>query len=327
MTQDGTSRGDAREWARQAVASREAALLAITVFIVVLFSILYPVSFRSWDNFNAILRNLAFEGILAIGMMMLLVGGVFDLSVGACASMTGVITGWLLKSWDWPVPLAVVAGLAVGGLAGAINGVIVARFRVNALITTLGTMGIYQGIALLVGGPGIPFLPESFTWLGQEEWLGIQGPVWLMCVLAVVAHYLMTHTRFFRQYYYIGSNPKAAHLSGIHVARLRILAFTMMGLIAAVAGITYASRIATSSATVGTGAELQAIAAVILGGASLSGGRGTIWGALIGVFFMALVKNILIIMRVSSEWQSIALGAILVAAVAIDSMLNRDRDE
>ena len=109
--------------------------------------------------------------------------------------------------------------------------------------------------------------------------------------------------------------------------RLRILAFTVMGLIAGVAGIAYASRIATASATVGTGAELQAIAAVILGGASLSGGRGTIWGALIGVFFMALVKNILIIMRVSSEWQSIALGAILVAAVAIDSMLNRDRED
>jgi ribose transport system permease protein len=327
MTKDGTFRGDAREWARQTIASREAALLAITLLLVLLFSILYPVSFRSWANFNAILRNLAFEGILAIGMMMLLVGGVFDLSVGACASMTGVITGWLLKSWGWPVPLAVLAGLGVGGLAGAINGVIVARFRVNALITTLGTMGIFQGIALLVGGPGITFLPESFSWLGQAEWLGVQGPVWLMIALAVVAHYLMTHTRFFRQYYYIGSNAKAAHLSGIHVVRLRILAFTIMGLIAGVAGITYASRIATASATVGTGAELQAIAAVILGGASLSGGRGTIWGALIGVFFMALVKNILIIMRVSSEWQSIALGAILVAAVAIDSMLNRDRED
>jgi ribose transport system permease protein len=204
---------------------------------------------------------------------------------------------------------------------------IVAKLRVNALITTLGTMGVFQGVALLIGGPGITFLPESFSWLGQKEIAGVQGPVWLMLLLAVVAHYLMAHTRFFRQYYYIGSNPKAAHLSGIRVVKLRIWAFTIMGLIAGLAGITYASRIATASATIGTGAELQAIAAVILGGASLSGGRGTIWGALIGVFFMALVKNILLIMGISSEWQGIALGVVLVAAVAIDSVVNRDRDD
>jgi ribose/xylose/arabinose/galactoside ABC-type transport system permease subunit len=307
--------------ARFSGVSREVALLVLTVLIICLFSVLYPASFRSWANFNAILRNLAFEGILAIGMMILLVGGVFDLSVGANASMTGVITGWLLKTAGLPVPLAVAAGLAVGALAGMVNGFIVAKVRVNALITTLGTMGIFQGVALLIGGPGITFLPESFSWLGQSELVGIQGPVWLLGLLAVTGHYLLAHTRFFRQYYYIGSNPKAARLSGINVERMRIFAFTLMGTIAGLAGIIYASRIATASATVGMGAELGAIAAVILGGASLSGGQGTIGGAMIGVFFMALVKNILIIARVSSEWQGVVLGAVLVTAVAIDSML------
>jgi ribose transport system permease protein len=305
--------------------SRELGLAALTLLIIILFSILYPYTFKSFGNFNAILRNLAFEGILAIGMMLMLVGGVFDLSVGAMASMIGVITGWLMKSAGWPVPAAIAAGLLVAAAAGLLNGFIVAKVRVNALITTLGTMGIFQGVALLIGGPGITFLPESFTRFGQAEVWGIQAPVLLLVVLAAVAHYCLAHTRFFRQFYYIGSNPKAAHLSGINVDRLQMLSFTLMGMIAGLAGIVYASRIATATSTVGVGAELQAITAVILGGASLAGGKGTIWGALIGVFFMALMKNVLIISRVSSEWQGIILGAVLVLAVAVDSVMNRKR--
>ena len=224
-----------------------------------------------------------------------------------------------------PVPIAVGGGLAAAALGGFLNGIIVAKVRVNALITTLGTMGIFKGVALLVGGPGITFLPESFSKFGQAELLGIQTPVWLLLGLALVAHYGLAHTRFFRQYYYIGSNPRAAHLSGINVERMQILAFTLMGMIAGLAGIVYASRIATATSTLGDGKELGAITAVILGGASLAGGRGTIAGALIGVFFMALMQNVLIIMRVPSEWQSIALGTVLVLAVAVDSVMNRDR--
>jgi ribose transport system permease protein len=306
--------------------SRELALAAIIVLVILLFSLLYPYSFRSWDNFNAILRNLAFEGILSLGMMLLLIGGTFDLSVGAMASMTGVIAGWLMKEAGWPVPAAVLAALAVATAGGAANGVFVAKFRVNALITTLGTMGIFQGVALLIGGPGITFLPDSFSRFGQAERLGVQAPVWLLAFMAVGAHVLLTHSRFFRQYYYIGSNAKAAQLSGIRVDRLRILSFALMGLIAGIAGVVYAARIATATALVGAGAELQAIAAVILGGASLSGGKGTIWGAMLGVFFMALVKNVLIISRVSSEWQGIVLGAVLVTAVAVDSLMTRKQD-
>jgi len=305
--------------------SRELALLALTLLVVVAFSIMYPYSFLSWDNFTAILRNLAFEGLLAIGMMLLLVSGSFDLSVGAMASMIGVITGWLMKEAGWPVPVAVVGGLAVAAAGGACNGLIVAKLRVNALITTLGTMGIFQGIALLIGGPGITFLPESFSQFGRAEALGVQAPVWLLAVMAVVFHLLLTHTRFFRQYYYIGGNAHAARLSGIHVERMQIVAFTLTGLIAGLAGIAYASRIATATATVGVGAELKAITAVILGGASLAGGKGTIWGAMLGVFFMALIQNVLIISRVSSEWQGIVLGAVLVGAVALDSFMTRRR--
>jgi ribose transport system permease protein len=316
-------------WGLWRAHSRELVLLALTLLVVVSFSIMYPYSFCSWDNFMAILRNMAFEGLLAIGMMLLLVSGSFDLSVGALASMIGVVTGWLMKEAGWPAPLAVLAGLGLAAACGAGNGVAVANLRVNALITTLGTMGIFQGVALLIGGPGITFLPESFSWLGQQTPLGVQTPVWILAGMAILFHLLLTHTRFFRQYYYIDANAHAARLSGIHVERMQIVAFSLMGLIAGLAGIVYASRIATATATVGVGAELKAITAVILGGASLAGGKGTIWGALLGVFFMALIQNVLIIagakLELRPEWQGVVLGAVLVGAVAFDSLMTGRR--
>jgi ribose transport system permease protein len=308
------------------VFTRELGLLMLLGAILVLFRVLFPVSwdkFATFDNFASVVRNMAFEGILALGMMLMMVGGAFDLSVGATASMIGVVTGWLMKRAGWPVPAAVAGGLALAALSGFINGFVVAKVRVNALITTLGTMGIFSGIALLVGGPGITFLPESFARLGQAQLLGLQAPVWLMAVLGLAAHYSLAHTRYFRQFYYVGSNPKAAHLSGLSVERLQITAFTLMGLLAGLAGIVYAARVATASSTVGVGKELGAITACILGGASLQGGRGTAWGALLGVFFVALIQNMLLIKQVRPEWQGIILGLVLVFAVAVDSLLNR----
>ena len=308
------------------VRSRELGLLLLLVAIVIMFRVLFPVSweyFATFSNFSSVVRNMAFEGILALGMMLMLVGGMFDLSVGATASMIGVITGWLMKEAGWPVSAAVSTGLALAAFAGLINGFVVAKVRVNALITTLGTMGIYSGIALLVGGPGITFLPPEFSRLGQAQFLGLQAPVWLMVALGIIGHYCLAHTRFFRQFYYVGSNPKAAFLSGLNVERLQMFSFTLMGLLAGLAGIVYAARVATASSTVGVGKELGAITACILGGASLQGGRGTAWGALLGVLFVALIQNMLLIKQVRPEWQGIILGLVLVFAVAVDAFLNR----
>ncbi len=311
---------------RRFVPTREIGVFLLLVLLLVVFRVLFPVSwerFATFDNFASVVRNMAFECILALGMMLMLIGGTFDLSVGATASMVGVVTGWLMKHAGWPVPAALAGGLALAALSGFANGVVVAKVRVNALITTLGTMGIFSGIALLVGGPGITFLPPSFTQLGQAQILGLQAPVWLVIFLGAVGHYCFAHTRFFRQFYYIGSNAKAAHLSGINVERLQIIAFTLVGLFAGLAGIVYASRVATASSTVGMGKELGAITACILGGASLQGGRGTAWGALLGVLFVAVIQNMLLIKQVRPEWQGIILGLVLVCAVAVDSVLNR----
>lgn len=305
--------------------SREVDLLLVIFLTVIVFSILYPVSFFSAANAQAVLRNMAVDGILAVGMMTLLVAGVFDLSVGAMMSLAGVVVGYLLVLQNWPVPAAVAAGLLTGAAGGLANGLIVTRVGVNALITTLATMGVFRGLAVLVGGVSIANLPPEFTRLGQSEWLGVQAPVWLMLGLALVAHYLLAHTRWFRQLYYIGANQRAAILSGIPAARMQVVAFTLMGVIAATAGIAFAARVNTAVSTAGDGAELRVITAVILGGASLTGGRGTIAGALVGVAFMSLVNNLLIIARVSTYWQSIVVGVILILAVALDSWKNRGR--
>jgi len=305
--------------------SRETMLLALIVFQIILFSILFPISFPNFDNFAAILRNLAIDGIMAVGMMLLMIGGMFDLSVGGMLSMAGVITGWLMKSAGFPVWAAILAGLAVAAVGGLLNGLVVARLQVNPLITTLGTMGIFRGIAVLVGGPGISFLPESFKSIGQSQLLGIQSPVWLMLIIAALFAYLMSRTRFFRQYYYIGANRKAATLSGIDVTRMQIIGFMLMGILAGLSGIVFASRLGTSVSIAGDGAELRVITAVILGGASLTGGKGTIWGALLGVAFIALISNALISSRISSYWQGIIVGLVLVLAVALDAVFNRSK--
>jgi ribose/xylose/arabinose/galactoside ABC-type transport system permease subunit len=257
-------------------------------------------------------------------MMLLLIGGAFDLSIGGTFSMVGVVTGWLLKSAGLPVPLAIALGLGLGALCGFLNGFIIAKVKVNALIATLGTMQIFRGVAVLVGGPGISFLPASFSGLAQADIAGIQAPVWLMAFVVLVFHFLLTKTRLFRQYYYIGGNPRAARLCGMPVERMRILAFTIMGFLAGLAGITFAARLGTSVSIAGDGAELRIITAAILGGASLTGGKGTIWGALVGVVFIALTNNIMIIAQVPSYWQSIVIGLVLVAAVAMDYFVRRE---
>jgi ribose transport system permease protein len=304
--------------------TREFMLVAMMAALIGINSAIFPTIFPTVANFTAILRSLAFDGIMVCGMMLLLVSGTFDLSIGGTFSMAGVVAGWLMKQGGAPVSVAVAAALCVAITAGLLNGLIVARVGVNALVATLGTMGIYRGIAVLVGGPGITFLPQSFSRPGQAVILGLQGPVWMMALIALVFGFLLSETRYFRQYYYIGNNAVAARLSGIDVPRMQIVGFVIMGCLAGLSGIAFASRVGTSVSISGDGAELRIITAAILGGASLTGGKGTIWGALIGVGFIALINNALIIASVSAYWQSIIIGIVLVVAMALDRSIKRD---
>jgi ribose transport system permease protein len=301
--------------------SREAMLALLIALMIVAASWRFP-RFFDWNNARVILNNLAADGVLAIGMMLLLIAGVFDLSVGSTFALGGVFLAFLMRTGatGWPLWLASLGSLGLVSLCGLFNGLVVAKVGVNPLIATLGTMGIFRGMGLLVGGTDERLPPSAIELAGKEYW-----GLYLLGVLAVLFHYLLAHTRYFRQFYYVGGNPKAAELSGIPVERLHILSFVIMAALAALAGIADAIRVGAASPTAGTGAELKAVTAVVLGGASLAGGKGTVLGALLGVVFMALTASIMNFANVSSNWQQITISSVLVVIVALDSWLNRRR--
>lgn len=300
-------------------------LLVLIVLLCVYMSIRYPAGFPTFDNMANILLDSAQSGILVVGMMILLIGGAFDLSIGGILALCGIVSGILVQSMGVPAPVAIVVGIAVGTACGLVNGLIVTRLGINALIATLATVGIYRGITQLLSGGGVSFIGHGFDWLGQASILGLQAPFWIMAVIVIGSSFLMGRTRFFRQYYYVGSNPKAAALSGIHVDRMILIAFLIMGTLAGLTGVLLASRLNSAVVLAGTGVELRVITAAVLGGASLAGGAGRISGAFLGVLFMSLVQNALILSQVTVFWQNIVVGVVLIVAVSIDSLGRRSR--
>ena len=298
--------------------------LTLTIVLIILAATLtWPTVFPTFGNLSQVMLNLSIDTIVAVGMMVLMISGAFDLSVGSVVAFAGGLTGYLLFNYVMPVPVAILIGVASAGLIGYTNGVLVAKVGINPMIQTLAMMGIVRGAALMISGSGIQNLPEGFNALGQAKILGVQSPIWIMLFIVVIFSVLVARTVFFRKYYYIGGNEKAATLSGIQVNKMKIIAFVLTSVLAGVAGILLTSRLGAAMGTFGRGMELRAITAVILGGASLLGGHGKIIGALLGTIFMGLISNIMIIARVSGYWQEIVLGVILILAVATDILIQK----
>ena len=298
--------------------SRELMLLALIVILAVGMTTVYPNNFPTTYNISAVLLNAAQNGILVAGMMLLMIGGSFDLSVGSTLALAGVWAGVVVGWWGWPAPLGLLAALIVGGLAGAANGAIVTRLGINALIATLATMTIYRGLTYLTAGTGVTPIGDNYAAYGETVVLGIQTPFWVMLAIVVIGGWAIAKTRFFRQFYFIGGNARAAKLSGIRVERLTLIGFTIMGLLAGLAGALAASRLNSAVVSAGIGVELSVITATVLGGASLKGGEGTILGGVFGVLFIALVQNAMIITGIGVFWQPIVVGAVLLLAVSLD---------
>ena len=298
-------------------------LAILLVLVIVCASIIFPSTFLTFENLRQILLNLSTDTIVAVGMMILLISGVFDLSVGSIVAFTGCLTANLMFFYGVPVPVAVLAGLASSLVIGWINGYLVAFRNINPMIQTLAMMGIVRGLALMVSGSGIQNLPYWFNALGQSRLLGIQMPVWYMFFAVAMFSFLTSKTIFFRRYYYIGGNEKAAELSGIDVRKMKMYAFILSAVLAGVAGILLSSRLGAALPTMGRGLELRVITAVILGGATLSGGQGKIVGALLGTILMGLVSNLMVISRVSGYWQEIILGIILISILWADQSLQK----
>jgi ribose transport system permease protein len=298
--------------------SRELMLLVLIALIAGGMSLAYPQNFPTASNISAVLLNAAQNGILVTGMMLLMIAGYFDLSIGSTLALAGVWSGVAVGWWGWPAPAGIVVGCLVGAVAGVINGFIVTRLAINALITTLATMAIFRGLTYVTAGTGVTPIGDEFKRYGQSVLFGIQMPFWVMLVIVVVGGWAVARTRFFRQFYFIGGNAKAAKLSGIRVARLTLVGFIIMGCLAGIAGVLGASRLNSAVVSAGINVELSVITAAVLGGASLRGGEGTIVGGVFGVMFIALVQNAMIINGVGVFWQGIIIGAVLLLAVSLD---------
>jgi ribose transport system permease protein len=293
-------------------------LIVLVLALILVMSVLEPVTFPRPENAAVILLDTAQTGILACGMMVLMISGMFDLSIGGILAFSGIMAGLAVKQLGFPPPAAFLVGCGWGMLLGVVNGVLVTRFKINALIATLATLSIYRGGLQLVSGAGVTNIGNGFTVFGQTKILGIYSPFWFMAVIVLLFAFLVGRTRYFRQAYYIGGNARAAKLSGINVDRTVFSFFVIMGFLAGLAGALLASRLNTAVVLAGQGVELKVITAVVLGGASLSGGVGTILGAFLGVLLMALLQNAMIIAGINPFWQLIVVGIVLLLSVGLD---------
>lgn len=303
--------------------NRPILLVTVILLLALIMTLNYPTAFPQQANFAAILLDTAQGGILTMGMLVLLICGIFDLSAGSNMAISGIVAGTLVKYMGVPTSLSILAGICTGTLVGLVNGLIVTRLRINALITTLAMSGILRGVTQMVSPSGVENLPQDFKPFGQTVILGLQSPFWIMIIVIVLGWFLLSRVRFFRQFYYVGSNPKAATLSGIKVPKLMVVGFAIMGTMAGLAGTLLASRLSSAIVLAGNGVELRAITAALMGGASLAGGVGTVPGIFLGVLFMSLIQNVLIVTKVPVYWQSVVVGIVLLAAIGIDQFRHK----
>jgi len=292
-------------------------IMVLFIPLVVSFAILNP-RFISIPNMINIARQCAIIGILSAGMSFVILSGNIDLSVGSIVAFSGVATAFVLKA-ELGIFLAIISGILAGGLVGYVNGWITTKFDVPSLLVTLGTMNAIRGVAyLLLGGRPIWGLPEAFSFLGRSVVLGVPIQVWILTLVFVMGWFILKRTAMGRHIYATGDNRRAARLSGIDCKKIITLGLVISGLCAGLAGSIMVSRLASAQPLAGKDYELKVIAAVVLGGTSLFGGRGEILGSLMGALMIGMIANGLNLARVTPYWQMVLLGLILLVAIIFD---------
>ena len=316
------------------------AFLAL-VTIIAVFSVLSPY-YLSLGNFLTMASHVAIFGILAVGMLLVILNGGIDLSVGSTLGLCGVVAGFLMQGVTLgalgvilypPVWAVVVLTCALGGFVGLVNGVLVARFKVPAFVATLGVMYVARGVALLITngltyndlGGKADLGNTGYNWLGFNHLLGIPIGVVVLAVIALAGNLVLSRTAFGRWLYASGGNERAAELSGVPVKPVQVSVYVLSGVCAAVAGLILSSQLTSAGPTAGTSYELTAIAAVVIGGAALTGGRGTVRGTLLGAFVIGFLSDGLVIIGISSYWQTVFTGAVIVLAVLLNAIQYRRR--
>ncbi|NLJ86501.1 MAG: ABC transporter permease [Firmicutes bacterium] len=308
----------------RALGVREFTLFIIIIGFSLILSLLTP-HFLTKANITTTAIGLAADGIIAAGMTVALVLGGFDLSVGAVMALSGVVAGSLYLSGT-NIWLAALVALGVGMLCGLVNGYFIGHVGLNPFITTLGMMSIARGSSYVLtkGSPlSLAGISKGFKFLGGGRIFGFPVMVLIYLVIVLVMDFAMRRSAAMRQVFYVGSNEKAAALSGIDVSRVKTGVFFLTGTLAAITGILTLSRFTVAAPNAGMSAEMRAIAASVIGGASLRGGEGTILGSVLGVILLALVNNALILLNVSVYWQDLLTGIILISAVLLDFLSHR----
>lgn len=312
---------------------RKYAIVLIFLGLVGSLSILSP-AFLQLENLLNVVRQVSVIGLLAIGVTVVIISLGIDLSLGSVLALSSVVAASLAQRPDWenamypglslPVLVAFGAGLGVGALCGLINGLLIAGFRIPPFIATLGMMTAARGVALIYSnGRPISTLTDEFNFIGQGYILGMPVPIIILVLVAVGAHLMLNNTRFGRYVYAIGGNEQAARVSGLNLARTKIMIYVVAGLLAGLGGLVLSARISSGQPTLGVGAELAAIAAAVIGGTSFVGGIGTVWGTVVGALLIGTMTNGMVLLNVSPFMQQVVAGVVIVVAVIIDERKNR----
>lgn len=297
--------------------------LLLLIFIIFLFAGIAYDTFVTENNIKTVISNMSIDAIVTIGMMILLISGVFDLSVGSVLGFSAAINAVLIERAGFNPVLSIIIAVVSCICIGIFNGVVIAKIGVNHLIVGLAMLGVVRGVVMLIVGAGITRLPDSFLVIADSSFLKWKLPIWYLVIIAAIFSILLRKTVFFRRYYYIGGNEKAAALSGINVVTMRVISYAISAGLAGISGIFLSSRLAAAIPTLGSGLELRAITACILGGASLNGGYGNVLGAVLGTLFMGLINNLMIVSRASISWQRIVISGILLLAVTLDAVIKK----
>jgi rhamnose transport system permease protein len=306
---------------------RHETLLAIILVIALIGLGAFNDRFLTVDNLLNQGRLMTEIGLIALPMTFIIITGGIDLSVGAVVGLCAIMLGYSWKNFGFPLPIAIVFALAVGGLAGFVNGLVITRIKVPPLIMTIATLALYRGLAEGISqAHSVRGYPEWFYALGQGDLFGVPTQLVVLVILVVVAGVALDRTTFGRTLYAIGANETAARFSALSVDRVKLIVYTLSGLASGLAAIVLVSRVTTTRMDMGMGYELDVIAAVVLGGTSIFGGWGTIWGTAIGLAMIQLLKNGLALTGVKGDATIVVIGVALILSVLIASSLQRRRD-
>lgn len=304
---------------------RQYGIFVVFIIICLILSFVSP-QFVTVSNWTIIITQASINALLAFGVTFVIITGGIDLSLGSMVAVTGVTAAMLAHPDTFPVGLPIFAGLLAGLLMGILNGFIITKSKIAPFIVTLGTMTIGRGLALILSkGRPVSNLSDSFNFIGGGDIFGIPFPIIVLIIIFIICSLILKKTLLGRYIYAIGGNEQASRASGINVNQVKIAVYSISGLLAGLAGVLLTSRITTGQPNAGAGFELDAIAAAVIGGTSTSGGTGTMTGTLVGVLLIGVINNGLDLLNVTSYYQQVVMGIIIIGAVVLDSW-NQGKD-